>query len=190
MVETGIIAVTEQKASDELVSRLKTCVSRAETGSLTLFKQAGWIAVPLESSYHLSDPQKTLLTAAIGRFCTPEIWAVTLEELTGVPRAFKVRPDRHGLNAFDKACAHFNVALFAGAPDWVVVCTTDDYLVVGGQVEFVDAAVGGIAEAFERFRNFATDPRLSQGERDSLRRVLETLEHRFLGAAAGEAILV
>lgn len=67
--------------------------------------------------------------------------------------------------------------VYAGEPDWVIVFTKLNYLVITGKKSFVQQVLGcEIDEAFREFYDFLSD----YSDSDSLKKILLSVYHRLL----------
>jgi hypothetical protein len=158
-------------------------------GSLTIVKQDGWIAVPVESGYHFSDADQCQLLQAIVDNGDHRTFAVALEALGDFPSAYEVSLTEEGISAFNHRFGHFNFALVADEPSWVVICTTSEYFIVAGKLDFVRRALGGELEAsFAHFHEFASDMNWPKNVRNYLLSILTTLQRNYLQAEPGTVV--
>ena len=162
---------------------------KLEPSQLKIIKQAGWIAVPAESGDHFCEEDRDKLLQAILERQNREVIAVTFEELNNFPTAFIVPATAEAIEEFARKCGHFWFALYAGEPDWVIVCTKLDYLVITSEPSFVSQFLGcEIDEGFASFYEFAS----SYSETDSIRKYLllayEQLWHNYPQIKPGEII--
>jgi len=178
-----VIKVTKLRVS------LEHMLQYLNDGRLALFKKQGWVAVPVESSYHLSSTGESRLLEAISRHNGSVMWALALEALENFPPAFEVPATMSGIKEFNHKCAHFNFSLFSEGESWIGIFTTNEYYIVAGPIEFVRTVVGGnLEEAFERFYSFATDPQWPKPVTDMLLSVLNSLRHNYSRAEAGALV--
>lgn len=166
-------------------------VRRSGRGELTLIKQPGWAAVPVASTDHFSAADEARLLQAMRGSVRRDVWAVALEPLDNFPPAFAVPPNAGGISAFNYECAHFNFALFAGEPSWIVICTTDEYFIVAGSPGFVESALGcDLNQAFARFHDFAVDPGWPEDMNNALPSILRALQSEYAQADAGTPVML
>ncbi len=168
--------------NDEEVNKLRSKLSKVITGcgeknEVMLKKQANWVAVPVESGDHFSDEDIKKLLQAILEHGYKEIVAVAFEFLKAFPPAFVVPATTEAIEEFDWKCGHFWFTLYAGKPDWVIICTKLDYLVIFGKISFIQKFLGcEIDEAFREFYDFLSD----YSDSDSLKKILLSVYHRLL----------
>lgn len=137
----------------EILSRV---VRRSSEGDILLTKQAGWVAVPVESYSHITDLNQEQMQQTFLACGYRDLLAVALEPLLEFPSVLLVPATVEGIEEFNRQCGHFNFALFAGAPDWVIIRTLTEFDVVSGSVEFVSQLLNSeIESAFSRFQEFA-----------------------------------
>jgi hypothetical protein len=146
---------------DEVVVRnVDALVHREDPGQFTLhLKPEWWRAVSIIGSSHLSDPDVTRFTAAFRWLGVMAVYAVALELRDSIETVRRFPATEAGLKAFNRATSHFNYALTTYDCTALVVCTTDDYMVVCGPEQFVRLALGREPdEAMEEFHQWGTDP--------------------------------
>ncbi len=123
------------------ISRLQLTLRRALPGfvqdGFALRKQPGWVAVPADSGGHLG-PDRPRLLDALREHGVSSFYAVPvdLEIRPSVP-AYRVRATARGIKAVDQETSPFSYAFFAGHPDWCILGTVEDYIVVAGPPSFV-----------------------------------------------------
>lgn len=145
--------------NEEVVARADELVHREHPGQFTLKPKRGWRAVPLESSLHLSEGDVKRLTSAFRSLGALAVYAVALEMRGDIETVRRFPTSEVGLMSFNRAFSHFNYALTTYDCAALVVCTTDDYMVICGPESFVRLAVGkNLEPALEEFRQFAIDP--------------------------------
>jgi hypothetical protein len=95
---------------------------------------------------------------------------VATEPLESAPVCFRVPTTEEGLRELNEAIQDFYFILLPEDRSWAVVCTKDDYYLVGGPLRFVLLALGtSIGEARADFVGFAESTRhqrMSSGLRD------------------------
>jgi len=187
--QDNLIPISPFVRVNELRRVLGTIAHRSNNGEFTLVKKQGWLAVPLESGYHLDVlDQAHLLKAILGQG-SKQMWAVSMEALENFPSAFSVSIDPDGIRTFNQQCGHFNFALFADEPSWVVIFSTDDYFIIVGPPDFVHTAAGGDAGAvFSNFQAFATDSKWPQEVSSKLLSVYKALKNEYTLADPDELV--
>lgn len=178
--------VDDPEKIGKLRDDLALLVRRLSDGSLLVRKRKGsWLAIPVESGFHLTVDDATQLANAIGQAPHPAapVYGILLEGLEGVAPVVTVPATAQGLMDFSKKMAHFNVALMPGDASWVVALTTDDYFLVVGAKSFLKRAAGAsVEEAYRQFHEFA-------GECRPLLAVLDAAECRYSKAKAGRWVI-
>lgn len=159
MSDASIIPIYDLKSVGQLQRRLRIVINRFFEEGYTIVKRSGWVAVPVESGEHFDDAdQSNLLHALLARNYNSML-AVAVEDLGDHPHAYIVSATREGLAAFNRELSFLSFALFAGEPDWVILCTKQGYFVVAGPPDFVTQVLGrNLEEAFSDFHAFAADP--------------------------------
>jgi len=119
-------------------------------------KERHWTAVPVESADHFLDEDISRLCAALRQAGISECLAVATEPLGDTPICYKVPTTEEGLREFSQAAWAFCFILLPEDRSCAVLCTKDDYFLVGGPSNFVTMAIGtGLAEAHAKFAAFA-----------------------------------
>jgi hypothetical protein len=130
--------------------------STVDPNKLNIIKQADWVAVPTESGDHFSEEDEIKLLQALLQHKNQEIVAIALEPLKAFPAAFVFPATAEAIAEFNHECGHFWFALYAGEPDWVIICTKLDFLVIIGKHSFVSQFLGcEIQQAFTDFYELA-----------------------------------
>ncbi|MEL6492522.1 MAG: hypothetical protein AAFV85_25710 [Cyanobacteria bacterium J06634_6] len=159
------IQVLEGQEAEAAIARLNQVVSLAasEEGSpdVAILKQDGFVAAPV---IHTGTLSETVLEKIFEAAKTTGHSSMTAMGLYS-PEEYHCYELPMTLSALNElrgtSCGVINFALFAGAPDWLVLF--DDQLYVAyGSPEFVTALVGDIDGAYK-----AIEDRLSQLYKDS-----------------------
>jgi hypothetical protein len=117
----------------------------------------GHVAGPEESALHFDEEQCTRFSRAFRQAGVDKLVAVATEELKGGPFAYELGSSAQDLGAFSYECSGVNVVLMGEkSEDFAILCTTDDFLLVGGSRSFVSDAFGDPAEAELRFNEFVS----------------------------------
>lgn len=150
---TPIFDPDEVKRIRETLTRV---VHPSSEGDILLRKQAGWVAVPVESYSHITLMNEEQLRQLFLAHGYQDLLAVALEPMGEFPSVFVVPATAEGIEEYNRECGHFYFALFAGAPDWVIINTVDEFDVITGSPEFVSQLLGcEPEEAFVRFQEYA-----------------------------------
>ena len=183
--------------NDEEVTKLRKKLNKIVTGSgstvepskLNIIKQNDWIAVPTESGDHFSEEDEIKLLQAILENRNKEIIAITFEPLKAFPPAFLFPATAEAIAEFNHECGHFWFALYAGEPDWVIMCTKLDLLVITGKNSFVSQFLGcEIQQAFADFYGLTLSCADDDPEKKSLLQVYNRLESEYPKINPGEII--
>ena len=122
-----------------------------------------WIVVPVESADHFAKKDIEHLAAALRIAGCGELLAVASEPLENTPVCYKVPTTEEGLRELNGAIRDFYFVLLPEDRSWAIVCTKDDYYLVGGPVPFVLLALKTpIAQARRDFVGFAENTRHPQ----------------------------
>src|SRR5438876_412904 len=97
---------------------------------------------PVESALHFNEEDAGTLSAAMRAIGCVECLAIATEPLENFPLYYRISVSSEGLLAFSKRCGAFNFALIPESRRFAVMCTVDDYYVVGGTSDFVSKALG------------------------------------------------
>lgn len=161
-------------------------VQRSSEGVLTLTRCADWVAVPVESTCHLSEDDQRRLVNVLEQKGEPVMFAVALEPVSPYPSVYTVAASLPGISAFNRETSHLNFVLIDQDVTCAIICTTDDYFVVAGLADFARAVLGSeVDEAFVAFERFATDPDWSERSGRTLLSVLKALRDDYPTLAVG-----
>lgn len=165
----------------EEVNQSKKKLNKVITGwatinKLFIKKLPDWVAIATESGDHFGESDIENLLQAVGEHGYPEIIAVAFENLNGIPPAFKIPATLEAIEEFHNSCGLFWFVLYSGEPDWVIVCTKLDYLVVAGRLNFVEKFLGcKIEQALTDFDEYMS----GYSERDPFKKYLTFVRHQL-----------
>lgn len=172
----------------EVRTRTSRIALRRADGRYLLTRISGWVALPAESSSHLSRANAAALPEAYRILGADRVYAVEMEGLSGVPPVLQFDTSESAFRRFNWLCGGFAYALLPLDFSSLVVCTTDDYLVVAGEPQFVRVALAMDEEqAFAAFRRYASQEISIRSFLDS---VLQSLASDYARAPIGAAVLV
>lgn len=135
-----------------------------------------WVVVPVESAAHFDESEIERIASACNRVGVKELNAVLIENLKEVQPHFRFDATKEGLRGFNNSCAHFNYALVPDDCSFAIVCTTDDYYLLGGPLDVVESCLGrSIVEAREAFDAFSRSEEWTPEQR----RMLQELSRRY-----------
>ncbi|AVH69946.1 hypothetical protein [Nostoc sp. 'Lobaria pulmonaria (5183) cyanobiont'] len=183
--------------NDEEVTKLRETLNKVVIGSgstvepskLNIIKQSDWIAVPTESGDHFSEEDEIKLLQTVLQHGNQEIVAIAFEPLKAFPSAFVFPATAEAIAEFNHECGHFWFTLYAGEPDWVIVGTKLDFLVITGKHSFVSQFLGyEIQEAFADFYELALSYSDDDPEKKSLLQVYNLLWREYPKRNPGEII--
>jgi hypothetical protein len=159
-----------------IVAGVDTLVQRDHSGRFTLARPSEWRVIPMEGSSHLSRQDVARFASAFKWLGATKVHAVALELRDEVDPVRDFPASEAGLDAFNQACAHFNCALTTKDCAALIICTTDDYMVICGSEQFVRQASGASPEAaLEKFYRYATDTDWKPPVRNMLESVWSSL---------------
>lgn len=119
-------------------------------------KEHNWTVVPVESADHFIETDVKRLSSAFRHAGLGGCLAVATELLDNTPLCYNVPTTDEGLREFNQAVWAFFFILIPDNRTCAVLCTKNDYYLVGGSAAFVTMAVGGdIVEARAKFAAFA-----------------------------------
>ena len=166
-------------------------VERAEDGRFAVLRVAEWCAVPDQRTLHASRINRDLFARAFRESGHDSVWAVALEPLASEPLVYTVDATLEGLKEFSHHCSHFNYALVPPDQSWLVVCTTDDYLLLVGKIEFLFRILGcSISDAYAEFRKYGARTGWSENERAFFESVYLASAEDYLLAAPGTRVQI
>jgi hypothetical protein len=179
--EVEIASVTEQLG----------LLAQPTPRGFTLARKDGWVAVPAESSLHLSEADRFRLQQAFAGSGFRWVYAVAFEKLEHIAPVLRVAASVAGLTAFNRQCAHLDYALCpADMSSIVLCCTTGDFLALAGRPEFVAAAAGkSLADARIAFDEFASDQTWSPKQRIYFSDLLTTLCDEYVSVSVGQSVV-
>jgi len=184
-------AVSDAEELARVQGRLRSVLWRTPEG-LGLLRKSEWVAVPAESSLHLSETDRLRLRQAFEEAGFECVYAVALEDLDNVAALLRVAVSLSGLADFNHKCAHFNYALCPPDVSSLVICSaTGDFLAFVGTPEFVETAVGQpVIRAFEAFEGFARDAAWTVEQKRYFLSLLETLHKTYPSLNDGQFVLL
>lgn len=183
--------------NDEEVIKLREKLNKVVIGSgstvepskLNIIKQADWIAIPTESGDHFSEEDEIKLLQAVLQYGNQAIVAIAFEPVEPFPLAFIFPATAKAIAEFNWKCTLFWFALYAGEPDWVIMCTKLDFLVITGKHSFVRQFLGcEIQPAFADFYELALSYSDNDPEKKSLLQVYNLLWREYPKINPGEII--
>ncbi|MEH2302036.1 MAG: hypothetical protein V7K88_24395 [Nostoc sp.] len=183
--------------NNEEVTKLRETLNKVVIGSgstvepskLNIIKQANWISIPTESGDHFSEEDEIQLLQAVLENRNQEIIAIAFEPLKAFPPAFVFPATAEALAEFNHECGHFWFVLYAGEPDWVIICTKLDFLIITGKHSFVKQFLGcEIQEPFADFYELALSYSDDEPEKKSLLHVYNLLLCEYPKMNPGEII--
>jgi len=119
-------------------------------------KERHWTVVPVDSCDHFNETDIRRLAAAFRQSGHRECLAVATEPLQNTPLCYKLPTTEAGLREFNQAAWAFFFILIPEDRSCAVLCTKNDYYLVGGPATFVSMALNaGIVEARAAFAAFA-----------------------------------
>jgi len=128
-----------------------------------------WIVVPVESADHFGKQDIEYLAAAFRRAGYDEFLAVATESLENTPVCYRVPTTEAGLLELNESIRNFQFILLPEDKSCAVLCTKDDYYLMGGPLPFTLLALKiPIAQARVDFVRFAENTRHSQMRRGLL----------------------
>ena len=128
-----------------------------------------WVAVPVESADHFGEQDIQYLAAAFRIAGHDEFVAVATEPPENTPVSYRVPTTEEGLRELNESIRNFQFILLPEDKSCAVLCTKDDYYLVGGPVPFVLLALKmSIAQARIDFVKFAENTRHVQMRRGLL----------------------
>jgi len=163
--------------------------STVEPSKLNIIKQADWIAIPTESGDHFSEEDEIKLLQAVLENRNQEIIAIAFESVEPFPPAFVFPATAEAIEEFNWKCGLFWFALYSGEPDWVIICTKLDFLVITGKDSFVKQFLGcEIQQALTDFYELALSFPDDYPEKKSLLQVYNRLSREYPKINTGEVI--
>jgi len=100
-----------------------------------------WTVVPVESADHFGKTDIEHLAKAFRTAGCHELLAVATEALENTPVCYKVPTTEEGLHELNEAIRDFSFILLPEDKSCAVLCTKDDYYLVGGPLAFVHFAL-------------------------------------------------
>ena len=136
-----------------------------------------WAAVPVESASHFDERDAELISQAAASMGCSWCLAAATETLENSILCYRIQISKKGLLEFSRETTALNYVLLPEDRGFAVLCTSEDYYIVGGPREFVTKAVGtSIDEARQMFLKFADDQFWPESERKRLIAVAQKYE--------------
>lgn len=135
----------------------------------------GWMVVPVESGCHFDDGDIEALAAGLHFAGKSSIKAVLGDsQAINAPSCVEVDATEEGLRDFNRQHGHLNYLLIPDDCSFALICTTNDYFLVGGQKPIVERLIGTSTESARHdFDEFARDSSWTESERSRLLYVAE-----------------
>ncbi|MEH2197840.1 hypothetical protein [Nostoc sp.] len=174
--------------NNEEVTKLRETLNKVVIGSgstvepskINIIKQTDWISIPTESGDHFSEEDEIKLLQAVLRHGNQEIVAIAFEPLKAFPPAFVFPATAEAIEEFNHECGHFWFALYSGEPDWVIICTKLDFIIITGKNSFVKQFLScEIQQAFADFYELALSYSDDYPEKKSLLHVYNLLWREY-----------
>jgi len=156
--QPSLVRVANKKSVDRLKSLVTEMIDDPEHLSIPYLKSHDWIAIPVESSLHFNQLDTIQISRAAAEMGCEEGFAILTESLNNVGNCYKVRLSPTGLTEFSNECGHFNFAILPKNGSFIILCTLEEYFLVGGPKKFIDKYLGvniSIEKAMEDFKAFA-----------------------------------
>ena len=156
---------------DQLLGRSSALVQRSASGVFGLRRVLGWQAVPKESQLFFGAIDRELLAGACASIGLQELYAVALEPDPRRARSSvcKLPASPSGLARLNRECSGFNYLVCPSDLSFVVICSTDEFLVYAGSPQFLERTLGtSLPNALGAFREFAQAPHWRAEERNML----------------------
>ena len=152
-----------------------------------------WAVVPVESADHFGETDVKRLAAAFRKAGHNELLAVATEPLENTPVCYRVPTTEEGLRELNEAIRNFFFILIPEDRSCAVLCTKDDYYLVGGPLPLVVLALSiSITEARADFIAFAENsphPTMRKGLLDIAERYERTGPLGLSGASTRQSLL-
>jgi hypothetical protein len=152
-----------------------------------------WTVVPVESADHFGKRDIEDLASAFHNAGHAELLAVATEPLENTPVCYKVPTTEDGLRELNEAIRDFSFILFPEDRSCAVLCTKDDYYLVGGPLPFALLALRpSIAQAridFVRFAENSPHPAMREGLLEIATRYERTGPSGISGASSRQGLL-
>lgn len=151
-----IIPIIAPNQVRKIYETLNKVVRHSSEGDILLRKQAGWIAVPVESYSNITSLNEEQLKELLLVRGYQNLFAVALELLGDLPSTYVVPTTVKGIGDYALHFSSFYFALFAGEPDWVIIQTVDEFDILAGPADFINQLINCEPEkALEDFKEHA-----------------------------------
>lgn len=153
-----LVALREIRGQEvaHLQSRLRRGLAGFANEGYAIVKRDEWVAVPDDSGGHIGPDSHRFLRALRDHgdatfFAIP----VDLDINPPVP-AYEVPANALCISEIDRITSPFSYAFFSGKPDWYVLSTVNDFIVICGPPDFVQTYTGRtIDKVFADFHSLA-----------------------------------
>jgi len=162
---------------------LKDWIAAAVDGQLNFrevfLKSNNWVVVPVESGCHFDDIDIQNLAAALRISDQLALNAVLIDPLaTEAESCIVTDANEEGLRKLNREISHLNYVLLPEDCSFALICTTDDYFLVAGQMRFVAKVLQTpIDQARQDFDVFLNNGTWVEGELDHLLDVADRYRH-------------
>ena len=181
------LEITKQAA--EVIDKVQGLVRTNGKDRIAIVKKQGWIAIPVETGYHLSPEEQGKLHLVLQRRKISCFYAVAMEQLSNFPKAFSIPASSEGIEEFNRCCGAFLFTIFSGKLDWLVLCTELDFYIVAGEESFVQQFLGcSVEDAFLEFSDFISDDSWSELMKSKLVRLYKTLKGEYFKWDPGQFV--
>jgi hypothetical protein len=182
----------EEIGDQETVVRLRdkssALVRRSADGVFGLRRVLGWQAVPKESQLFFGLHDRQMLADACADLGLHALYAIALEP---DPRRVKssvcrIEPSPSGLAHFSRECSGFNYLLCPPDFTFVIICSTDEFLVYAGLPSFLEGSLGAsVLDTVKEFRSFAQASHWGKQERAMLLSVADAVSVEYAEVPIG-----
>ncbi|MFP4318691.1 MAG: hypothetical protein ACLFQ7_06950 [Phormidium sp.] len=163
-----------------------------QPGKITIIKQKDWVFVPVESAGHFTTEEMEGLADVVSNRKYEEIIAVSFERLKDFPSGLKFSADFEEIFEFDFRCGSFWFVLYSGKPDWIFLCSPEDFFIVGAERQFIEEFLGlTVEQAFNAFIEFIESrPKDEEQFNRYLRSIYNLLLYQYPKLKNGEKLVI
>lgn len=189
MIAPNFNALSSEAEAASIYSRMSSVLQPIPKG-FRLTKKAGWAAVPLERSMHLSPPLQVRIADEFTAMKLDFFYAVAFELRDSLVPVYRVRSSAVAVAEFNKECGQFDYVLCPPDISAIVLCSASgDYIAVAGGLAFIEAVAGtDLQRAYENFTEHAAHPGWTPSEHRFFESLMSTLRDDYQFTVTGGSV--
>ncbi|MBP0000939.1 MAG: hypothetical protein J7641_18400 [Cyanobacteria bacterium SID2] len=170
----------------------KVVKGHLQPDKITIIKQKDWVFVPVESAGHFTTEEMESLASVVSKRQYKEIIAVLFEKLKIFPSVLKFSVNIDEIFEFDFQCGSLWFVLYSGKPDWIFLCSPEDFFIVGADRQFIEEFLNSTVEKlFNDFIEFIDSrPKDEEQFNRYLRSIYNLLLYQYPKLKNGEELVI